>query len=119
MEFSPKPNNSETAIVLFPRMPKPFIFVVVLFFAAGFASAQPANPHREHPNNKRMPSDEAKDANNGWQQRRAAVREALVQRERMPADNELSPKARRQLSAQERQELRQQLRQQRSEASKL
>lgn len=91
---------------------------LALFFAcfcgAAWSQAEPAHGERL---NKARVAREAKESKDDPQQRRAAVRAALGSaREPAPGIPDDAPKARRQLSAQERQLLRQQLRQQRGDA---
>ena len=67
---------------------------------------RPEHLHKVRPDKTTTTADDP-------QQRRAAVRAALeAQREPKAPDNDASPRVRRQLSPQERQELRRQLRQQ-------
>lgn len=85
-------------------MTKSVLLALVLFCIAAGACAQQVRPRAEHANKQDDP-----------QQRRAAVRAALALRDQK---GEEPPKPRRQLTAQERQELRQQLRQQRNDSAK-
>ena len=99
-------------------MSKSALFTVVLLCAAGVAVAQAENPRKEHtrPQRQVQVDESAKDTP---QERRAAVRAALDQREAKEQGTEVQhTRVRRQLSPQERQELRQQLRQQRRDAER-
>ncbi len=99
-------------------MSKSLLLIVMLLCAAGVATAQTAHPRAEHGRQQREAQDD-KDVQDSPQQRRAAVRAALEQRESKNTSSEERPsRARRQLTPQERQELRQQLRQQRNDTER-
>ena len=91
-----------------------FLPFAVLLLGLSGASWSQADSERAERQNKAHP---AKQTSEDPQQRRAAVRAALGQaREQKAVNMDDAPKARRQLTAQERQVLRQQLRQQRNDA---
>ncbi len=98
-------------------MPKYVLLFFVVFSAAAGVLAQPSRARAEHPD-RQPPTAEQKDTPVDPQQRRAAVRAALAQREPKADTTEDPIPTRRQLSAQERQDLRQQLRQPRNDVKK-
>ena len=92
--------------------------MVVLIWGVGVAVAQTAYPRTERAHPQRAAQDE-KNAKDTPQQRRAAVRAALEQREaKDQASDERPLRGLRQLTERERQELRQQLRQQRNDTAR-